>query len=133
MFRVKISHVTVFIMVALLIFNATFLTFASVAYQVNKDYIAKTLCVKRNTKANNCQGKCQLKKVANLAKENENEAQKTSLVIQWESSVFIQTNLDFNIFDFSCFEIKSKNLLFAEDLLKGYFSINTPPPLFFHS
>lgn len=41
-----------------------------VYFKINQDYIAKTLCVKREIKNNTCQGNCQLmKKLAKTEKE----------------------------------------------------------------
>jgi hypothetical protein len=53
-----------YILIAVLIFNMMAYQCIYVYFKAHQKYIAATLCVKREVKGNNCQGKCQLKKMS---------------------------------------------------------------------
>ena len=64
-------------------------------FSVNKKYIAKNLCVKKDVKNNCCQGKCHLKKQLN---EEENDTKKSSSNNLKEKSEELFAEKEFNFY-----------------------------------
>lgn len=61
-------------------------------FQVNRDYIAKNLCVKKNEVNNCCKGKCQLQK--QLEKDEKKHSSPNNTVKEkTETELFTQTSL----------------------------------------
>jgi len=66
-----------------------------VDFELNREFIAKTLCVKKEIRSNNCNGKCHLKK--QLAKEEKKEqspanSAREKVEIQFFSEIKININ-----------------------------------------
>ena len=55
-----------------MIFNICRYQIPQIEYSLFKSYIAKNLCIKKDTKGNCCQGKCFLRKQMKLTDENSN-------------------------------------------------------------
>jgi hypothetical protein len=66
-------------------------------FKANQDKIAKTLCIQKEMKNNQCNGNCYLSK--QLKKEAEKEKQESSNLREKQELVYTQTLLSYN---FSC-------------------------------
>jgi flagellar basal body-associated protein FliL len=65
-------------------------------FELNKEFIAKTLCVKKEIPANNCNGKCHLKKQLDNEEKKEQSPSNTlkeKVEIQFFSEIKFNTNL----------------------------------------
>lgn len=58
-------------LVAVILFQTAGKTFILANYELNKEYIAKVLCVNKENPKMHCNGKCHLKKELNKAEKNE--------------------------------------------------------------
>lgn len=62
-------------------------------FKTNQDEIAKTLCIQKEMKINNCKGNCYLSK--QLKKEAEKEKQESSNLREQQELVYTQTLLTY--------------------------------------
>lgn len=72
-----------------------------ICFKINQDYIAKTLCEKKEEKENTCNGHCHLKKELKKVSETENDPNIPTTYKEKIELVFIQPE-----FTFSFFQIK---------------------------
>jgi hypothetical protein len=73
------------------------------SFKANQDEIAKTLCIKKEVKKNNCKGKCYLAK--QLKKSAEEEKKSSSNISEKQELVYPLTTLEYN---FDPFDIVGK-------------------------
>jgi hypothetical protein len=96
-----------------------------VNFQVNKEYIAKNLCVKKAIQNNTCKGKCHLKKQLQEAEKKDQSPSQSSKQIE-EFQIFCQQTLPFQ-FNHELL-INREYTLFTEGVTSSYsFSIFQPP------
>ncbi len=106
-----------------------------IEYAVNKNYIAKVLCVNKKKPELHCNGKCYLNR--QLKKVNESEATSNSsmppkIELEKHSIALINNNIYFNELTYCCFFIISfPNYLF--NIKINFLEIpTTPPKVFFN-
>jgi hypothetical protein len=95
----KITTIIVALLMFLLPFSKTWLV---ISFQINRDFIAKTLCIKKEIENNTCQGQCQLKKQLKEAEQEEqkqNPQNTKSKVEVW----YFQTLLSFDFLKYPLF------------------------------
>ncbi|RVU24780.1 hypothetical protein EOJ36_07135 [Sandaracinomonas limnophila] len=76
-------------------------------YQVNRDFIAKNLCVNKDKPKMNCNGHCYLAKQLKAAEEKETKSNSEKLEKMPELVLFVQKNQVIEILHFD--PIKSEN------------------------
>jgi hypothetical protein len=64
------------------------------SFKANQDEIAKTFCIKKEVKKNNCKGKCYLAK--QLKKSAEGEKKSSSNISEKQELVYPLTTLEYN-------------------------------------
>ena len=79
-----------------------------ISFKINQDYIAKTLCEKKEVKENTCNGHCHLKK--ELKKVAETETESTLPELHKEKTELVQFESDFT---FSFYPKSSKKSSFS--------------------
>lgn len=95
-------------------------------FQLNKEYIAKNLCIKKNERNNCCKGKCHLKK--QLIEDDKKEKSSSSSTIKEvkEVQLYCQQKLPFGFVNL--FFIQKLNTSFqAKELGTIRFSVFHPP------
>ena len=124
------NKITAFILVFILFaHNINTLTIIG-DFIINQDFIAKTLCIQRENQQG-CNGKCQLMKAL---KENAPESN-TTIPLQETKRFALDAFCLYKItseeaINTSNFIIKRKMHSYAPSILKTYFEIDTPPPIF---
>ncbi|MFL0353647.1 hypothetical protein [Xanthomarina sp. GH4-25] len=130
MFSAIAHKITAFVLVFIL-FAHNINTLVIVGeFLVNQDFIAKTLCIQKDNQQG-CNGKCQLKKQL-----SENNSETNSKIPAQESKrisldVFCVSNI--NILEIQFSEYKLPQVLLSHmspKIVKTYFDIDTPPPIF---
>ncbi len=71
-----------------------------ISFKINQDYIAKTLCEKKEEKENTCNGHCHLKKELKKVSETENDSNLPITYKEKMELVFIQPELTFSFIKF---------------------------------
>jgi hypothetical protein len=66
------KQIVCLILVALVLLQTFGTTIVLTDYQINKEYIAKVLCINKSKPKMHCNGKCHLKKELNKAEKKEN-------------------------------------------------------------
>ena len=100
-------------------------TFVYLNYQLNKEYISKTLCVNKDKPQMHCNGKCHLKKQLDKEERTENipsgtkEKNELSIINQYYSLKLINTPLVQELKSFYC----------RADYSHPFFSVFHPPQL----
>lgn len=74
--------------------------FVVISFKINQDYIAKTLCEKKEEKENTCNGHCHLKKELKKISETENNSNIPNTYKEKMELVFIQPEFTFSIYRF---------------------------------
>lgn len=96
-----------------------------ISFKINQDYIAKTLCEKKEEKENTCNGHCHLKKQLKKISETENSTLPNTYKEKIEL-VFIQPE-----FTFSFFQLKPNKPSFSfyleNEIPKISYDIFHPP------
>ena len=105
---------------------------AFLAFKINQDDIAKTLCVNRAIKNSTCCGHCYLKEqVKQQSEQNPNQATKATFKFQLKPIQVILNNdqINFEKLEITYLLFKSQGVDLSSKLLKGYHSLIDPPPL----
>ena len=94
-------------------------------FEVNEEYIARNLCVKKDIKNNTCKGKCHLKKQLKEAEKKDQLPSNTSKDIE-EFQIFCQLTLSIQ---FKPHLIIKREFMFYNDSITSFhsFSIFHPP------
>jgi len=83
------NFITLFLITAFALQNFSKLALAF-SYEINKEYIAKTLCENRAAPEKKCNGKCQLKK--DMKEEERNQNIPSKQVKEVEVLLFVESN-----------------------------------------
>lgn len=70
-----------------------------ISFKINQDYIAKTLCEKKEEKENTCNGHCHLKKELKKVSETENDSNIPNTYKEKMDLVFIQPEFTFSFYN----------------------------------
>lgn len=96
-----------------------------VKFEMNREYIAKNLCVQKKKKNNCCKGSCQLNKKLKDADKNEQPANTPSLKEKTQVQMFCQ---DFKTVGLSENEIENPYIPYTENKpVSVSFSVFHPP------
>ena len=68
-----------------------------ISFKINQDYIAKTLCEKKEEKENTCDGHCHLKKELKKVSETENDSNLPNTYKEKMELVCIQPEVTFSL------------------------------------
>lgn len=98
MFKV-VNHIVCFVLVSVFLLQSLSKTIVVADYQINKEYIAKVLCVNKSKPKMHCNGKCHLKKELNKAEKKE-RSPANPLNEKNEIQLFSQCNSTINLFSF---------------------------------
>lgn len=98
MFKV-FNHIVCFVLVSVFLLQSLGKTIVVADYQINKEYIAKVLCVNKSKPKMHCNGKCHLKKELNKADKKE-KSPANPLNEKNEIQLFSQSNLTTDVFNF---------------------------------
>lgn len=90
MFKV-FNHIVCFVLVSVFLLQSLSKTIVVADYQINKEYIAKVLCVNKSKPKMHCNGKCHLKKELNKA-EKKDQSPANPLNEKNEIQLFSQSN-----------------------------------------
>lgn len=107
MFKV-FNHIVCFVLVSVFLLQSLSKTIVVADYQINKEYIAKVLCVNKSKPKMHCNGKCHLKKELNKAEKKE-RSPANPLNEKNEIQLFSQSNSTVALF--SSFIVKQDNLI----------------------
>jgi len=105
----QVTTVILATLIFLLPFSKTWLV---VSFQINRDFIAKTLCIKKEIENNTCQGKCYLKK--QLDKEQKKEQAPNNKNEKFEV-LYCQAQI--------AFEFIPLHLFFEKQPINSYYSV----------
>lgn len=101
-------------------------TFVYFSYELNKDYIAEVLCINKDKKEMQCEGKCHLKK--QLKKEEKKESTPAgSSKTKLEITLF---NKKVDVFQFFSTQKQYPEIFFPTTLLSGFCGAVFHPPAF---
>ena len=67
------------------------------SYEINKDYIAKNLCINRDKPASCCKGKCFLRKKLAADEDQQQPASKASIQKNLQPDLFLQNPIQINV------------------------------------
>lgn len=99
------------------------------SFKINQNEIAKTICIQRKVKNNDCNGGCELRK--SLKKFEDNEKRETTILKEKSDLVYLQNDSE----NKTPYLINSKNQLSSFSLItKKTISINNTsfrPPIYF--
>ncbi len=95
-------------------------------FELNKDYIAKNLCVKKDIPKNTCNGRCHLKKQLKEEEKREQPPPVRNLKEVKEFQLFFQQLSPFEFIDFLSIQQPYTRCQFSE-LTAPSFSIFHPP------
>ena len=72
-----------------------------ISFKINQEYIAKTLCEKKEEKENTCNGQCHLKKELKKVSETETDSTVPNMYKEKIELVFIQPEFTFSFINTS--------------------------------
>lgn len=96
MFKV-VNHIVCFVLVSVFLLQSLSKTIVVADYQINKEYIAKVLCVNKSKPKMHCNGKCHLKKELKKAEKKE-QSPANPLNEKNEIQLFSQSTSTINLF-----------------------------------
>ena len=109
MHKISILKKAISIFISFLLFlPAISNLFVVISFKINQDYIAKTLCEKKEEKENTCNGQCHLKKELKKVSETDNDSTIPNMYKEKIELVFIQPE-----FTFSFYNIQSPKTSFS--------------------
>ena len=101
-----------------------------VNYQVNKDFIAKNLCIKKEVKKNTCEGMCYLKKeLEKVTEQSSSDSEEPTKRVQSnEEDVFHVSDIE--IVKYANFYSENSNNSVYKISISDYsISVDVPPPV----
>jgi hypothetical protein len=97
-----------------------------ISFEVNRDFIAKNLCIRKDSRDNCCQGSCRLKKQLNEEDQKEKSSPVQSLKDKLEVVLFCELT---DVLSFSATAQSSPNAFsYFFGISRGETSILHPPP-----
>lgn len=108
-----------------------FSQWGSIAYfQLNRDYIAKNLCVNKDKPKLNCNGQCYLAKQLKATEEKEKKSNSERIEKMQEIVLFLEANPSIKILEFSTDVLITHSFYHNSYHFHFTHSIDQPPAIF---
>ena len=121
------KRIVIYVLLITMAFQGFYRWVVYINFQLNREYIAKNLCVKKEVKNNCCQGSCQLRKKLGEDDNPKNSSQNNQIKIEQEFWIISNYERTFKIMFFDENQ-RSKSFSYKERMTIGVQSSHFRPP-----